>query len=159
MSDIPQQIDWHKIQRIISQSAYVYAHNASFDESFLSTKINTYVDKWRCTIDYIPWAEKGHTSRSLTHLAADHGYLNPYSHRALPDCLTLFNLISHNWLELKDNSQYRYIPVIAKKNSFKHKDVLKSRGYRWDGDQKAWIKQVREDFAQTEREVLSALLN
>lgn len=118
------------------------AHNASFDRPILKRILR--VDKpWIDTMTDIPYPESIKT-RSLGYLAYEHGFLNPFPHRALFDAMTMIKIAS--MYDFDEILKYADSPAlwIRASVSFDDKDKAKSRYYRWDPVNKFWVKQIKE---------------
>jgi DNA polymerase-3 subunit epsilon len=127
---------------------YAVAHNAPFDKGFYEAETKRHstgecVVPWIDTLQDVDYRTSGSTS--LSYLASDHGFLNPFSHRALFDVLTMFKVIS----------EYPPAQIIAWQNSpnvtlralvdFKTKDLAKPLGYKYQGPPtKHWLKTIKE---------------
>lgn len=84
------------------------------------------------------------TTRKLTHLAAEHGFLNPFAHRAVFDVLTMLSVVSrYDWEKVVANAKTPDITIQAVV-SYDRREEAKARGFRWDGDKKAWLKVIKE---------------
>ncbi len=91
-------------------------------------------------VDYPP--EKSDT-RKLVYLAALHGFLNPFAHRALFDVLTmLFVLKDYPIEDVLFNARQPTVELVAQV-SFANNQLAKDAGYRWEGDRKVWRKEVK----------------
>lgn len=88
-------------------------------------------------------------TRKLSYLAAEHGFLNPFPHRAVTDVLTMMQVVS----------QYDPDVIFARAKipsitvqavvSFDTRKKAQDRGYRWDADNKRWIKLIKAcDYEQ-----------
>jgi DNA polymerase III subunit epsilon len=100
-----------------------------------------------CDVPY-PAKIKG---RSLTLLAAEHGFINPFPHRAVTDVLTMMKIFS-----VYDLSQIEHIAnsptlVIRAKVSYDDREKAKARGYRWDKKKEIWTKPIK-DFQLAEEQ-------
>jgi len=88
-------------------------------------------------------------SSSLTYMAADHGFINPFPHRALTDVLTMLKLVSlYPFQEILDRAKSPRMVVRGCVN-FDNKDLAKEQGFRWQevGDMKfdkCWVKIVKQ---------------
>lgn len=139
-----RKIDWLKVRLLMQTSSIVIAHNADFDRSFLEARpeLAGLACHWGCSVKHILWRKKGFTTRSLNYLAADHGFINPFAHRALFDCATTFRLVAPHLNELVKNSYEPEIVVSATGAAFEKKDALRTQGYRWDQEVRVWKKRV-----------------
>lgn len=130
-----------------SEAEYMIAHNAPFDRTFLEKEVSLHLDAkfdhdWIDTRTDVPWRTKG--SRSLSYLAADHGFLNPFAHRALFDVMTLCKLISmYDFNEILERSKYPLIRIIADVG-YQNRELAKSKGFYWNGDKKYWFMDIKE---------------
>lgn len=152
-----QAIDWPLIRSFLQQSSIVIAHNADFDRSFLQKRSELAgIDcHWACSMKHIDWHAHGYKTRALNYLAADHGFINPFAHRALFDCAATFRLIGPYFQELVERSYMKEYRVFATAAPFESKDKLKSRAYRWDNQKRVWFKNVMEDGIAGERQFLA----
>lgn len=84
-----------------------------------------------------------HTSQKLSHLAGEHGFLNPFAHRALFDACTCSKLLSyysfHEVERIAQSPSHEYRAVV----SFEDRSKASKRGFRWDGDRKLWVKRIK----------------
>lgn len=151
-----QRIDWKLVREIIGRSSIVIAHNADFDRSFLeqSGHLEGLAPHWGCSMRHIDWQKHNFHTRSLNYLAADHGFVNPFAHRALFDCATTFRLVTPYLNELIQRSYEREIMIRATGSPFETKDLLRTRGYRWDPEVRCWGRVVPETLLAEEREFL-----
>lgn len=159
-----QNINWPLVNSIFNRSQIAIAHNASFDKSFLSRvpELAEAVNSlhWACSLRHIDWSSLGSRSMSLNHLAADHGFINPFAHRALFDCATTFRVISPYLDDLVTRSYERQYRLYAFQAHFDKKDLLKSQQFRWDSEKRVWYKDVIESqLAQEEEFLKSSIYN
>lgn len=105
-----------------------------------------------CDVPYPPHIK----TRSLKHLAAEHGFLNPFSHRALFDVLTMLKVLSfYDFDEVLALSKEPAVVIQALcvkpwEDDSKSTDEAKANGFRWDGKLKQWRKTVKRKFLQDE---------
>lgn len=89
-------------------------------------------------------------SRSLVTLCAEHGFLNPFPHRALFDVAAMFKLLSmYDFDEIMSIVSTPLVWVRAKV-SFENKDKAKDAYFRWDSVNKFWVKHLRESILKNE---------
>lgn len=151
-----QKIDWDAVIRYFQKASVIIAHNAAFDRSFLKrrTELAGLDNHWACSIRHIDWEGKGFKSSALNYLAADHGFVNPFAHRAVFDCATTFRLIAPHLNELMQRSWLKEYRIWATSAPFEAKDKLKNRRYRWDTERRTWFKTVTEEKLEEERSFL-----
>jgi DNA polymerase-3 subunit epsilon len=83
-----------KIKTYFHRADSVFAHNASFDRSFLYhmyPEVNEL--KWYCTMRNIPWKNYGFPNGKLLTLLQAHDITNHQTHRALDDITYLMDLL------------------------------------------------------------------
>lgn len=151
-----QRIDWNLVQTLVEEADILIAHNAPFDRGFLLRRpeIKVEAKHWACSLHHIAWKEHGFNTLSLNYLSCDHGFINPFAHRAIFDCATTFRLIQPYVRELIDSSFLNYYRIFANSAPYESKDILRTHGYRWDPDKKVWWKRLAEAKLETEREFL-----
>lgn len=95
-------------------------------------------------------------SRSLNHLALDQGFLNPFSHRAVFDVLTMCRVMSA--FEFDKIIAHSKIPwVIARALvDYDNKEKAKEMRFSWEkiGEEvfpKCWVKKIKEDQLEIEQ--------
>jgi DNA polymerase-3 subunit epsilon len=98
-------------------------------------------------IEY-PSFVKGH---SLSHIAADHGFLNPFPHTAMGDVMTLITVMKMGGYDLEDAYESAKQPLVEVQAlvSFDNKDLAKAAGFKWDGERKIWHKVMRQGRYQS----------
>lgn len=153
---VNQKIDWPLVRQYLEQASIVIAHNAAFDRSFLERQpeLSSLDLHWGCSQKHIDWHKHGFKSRALNYLACDHGFLNPFAHRAMFDCATTFRLITPYLGELINRSYEREFELLAHQAPFDKKDVLREQGYRWNQGSRVWGKKVFESQLPEERTFL-----
>lgn len=157
-------LDRARLHALVQKADLHVAHNMEFDRGFIQkdeffTSIEIPADvaptPWACTIKHIDWAAKGFRSAALNYLAADHGFVNPFPHRALFDCATTFRLMQPHFIELLTNFVQKSFRVYAWSSPFETKDKLRERRYQWDPGLKVWKKDVLESQLEGERAFLA----
>lgn len=138
------------IEKFLNESQYVMAANSKFDKGMLERLFN--IEK-KCLpelhwIDFLSDIEfpKEIKGRSVNHIAADHGIVNPFAHRALPDCLTLVAILERGKYDIEKIIEISKEPQITVRAvvSFDQKDEAKKHGFYWNGKEKNWYKIIRE---------------
>jgi DNA polymerase-3 subunit epsilon len=149
-----EKINWDFVRQHWQRASVIIAHNAEFDRNFLVRRpeLAPLAKHWACSMRHIDWTSKNFGSMKLQYLAADHGFANPFAHRAMFDCATTFRLIAPHLTELIERSYEPEFEVAAVGSPFETKDILKKRGYRWVN--KVWVKRVGQREIQGEREFL-----
>lgn len=158
-----QIIDPAVVAKFAAPASLVIAHNAAFDRRFLERFCDVFSPKpWACSFSQIDWAAEGFEGAKLAYLAQAAGFFYD-RHRAMHDCLATVELLAMQLprsgvtglSRLLDSARTVTWRVWAENSSFDLKDVLKARGYRWNGDPapqpRAWYIDVPE--AQREAEV------
>ena len=152
-------IDWESVSRVLNQADIIVAHNASFDRSFMDRYLPLSQDKvWVCSVSDINWPERGFGARGQEILCIWHGFYYE-SHRAMSDVDALIHLVTHEAeesdnaaLELIVNAAKPTYKIAALNSPFETKDILKSRRYRWDPQNRYWWKNLVLDEIDTEKE-------
>jgi len=159
LSEMADVIERHRPERIA-------AHNAEFDRSFLMAEIERVVSfsrkglfaglRWIDTKTDLPVADDSTSSR-LNHLAADHGFINPFRHRAAFDALTACLLIQRYPLEevlrRADSPTVTVQAVVTFEENQKAKDLR----FSWEPSTKRWVKKVKECDADALRKKAEAI--
>lgn len=141
---------------LIEQAEAVVAHNgAQFDSDFYAAEMSrlnipTIERTWIDTGLDLPFPPLVKT-RKLVHLCAEHGFLNPFAHRAVFDVLSMLTLFqkydAKAALELASQPWVKMQALV----SFDEKDLAKERGYYWaPAPKKQWLKAVR--LSQVDKE-------
>jgi DNA polymerase III alpha subunit (gram-positive type) len=138
-----------KVKTIAKHADYIVAHNGNeFDKKFMEEAWAQYSDtsislSWIDTLTDLSYPSKI-TSRKLNHLAADHGFLNPFAHRAIFDVLTMLEILSK--YDINEVVKMAASPTcrIYAKVSFEQKDLAKKEGFRWDAQARVWFKDIKE---------------
>ncbi len=153
-----ESIEWSVVKKYWDRASVVIAHNAEFDRAFLAARseLKQVTKHWACSFRHIDWRARHFGSLKLQYLAADHGFANPFAHRAMFDCATTFRLIAPHLSELIESSYEPEYEIIAVGSPFETKDILKQNGYRWDSEQRAWRKRIGARRLEAERSFLAA---
>lgn len=134
-----------ELRRLCEHGTHFMAHNAPFDFGFLREIDPIFESKsWIDTLTDIPFDEDIHKSKKLEHLGPSHGFLNPFSHRAIFDVLSMCKVASeYDFFEVVERSQMKTIRLVADV-TFHQKELAKEEGFRWDGIEKIWYKDFKE---------------
>lgn len=155
-----QRIDDAHVERIIKSSDVLIAHSAEFDRAFFDIRFPDMGDcLWACSVKDINWREHGFESAKLEYLLLKNGYFYD-GHRAATDCLAmiqLFAVVPNVLHELLENAQKTSYKILAKGVGYADREVVKKRGYRWNGDNRHWWTIVSEDDYADEKAFLEAL--
>lgn len=155
-----KRIDDSHVARIVNSSNVLIAHNAQFDRAFFDIRFPEMANKvWACSVKDIDWRAHGFESAKLEYLLLKNGYFYD-GHRAATDCLAmvqLFESVPNALPELLANAQKASFKILAKGVSYADREVVKKRGYRWDGDNRHWWTIVSEDAYAEEKAFLNAL--
>ena len=144
---------------MMSAADYIVAHNGTtFDKPILEAecareKLEMPSIPWIDTCQDVPYPPNIQT-RKLVHLSAEHDFLNPFKHRAVFDVLTMMTLVSQ--YNPQTIIMYNKAPNITIRAMVSYEDRAKasSKGYRWNAEQKLWLKVIK-DF-QLEEEIKNA---
>jgi len=161
-------IDPALVEAFIAPVALVIAHNASFDRRFLELFCPGFAAKpWGCSMTQVAWAEAGYEGTKLGYLAQASGFFYE-RHRAIHDCLATIELLARplsnsGTTALAQLLQQTRTPtwrIWAENSPYDFKDILKARGYRWNGDgngsPKAWYIDVVDAAREAEVAFLKA---
>lgn len=147
---VPSAVILRDLEGFIARADFVMAHNAPFDMAFRFNelkRIGVSPDLKKQVIDTLvdlPIDQDKHTSMRLPHLAASHGFLNPFPHRAVFDVLTMLKIASQYSLdEILLRAKTPTVKVVAQV-SFADKDLAKDAGFKWDGVGKVWFRTMKK---------------
>lgn len=134
------------------------ARNAEFDKGFVEREMKRagaeMPDRpWICTRNDVEYPEHI-TGRSQSHVAADHGFVNPFPHWAIGDVLTMLRIHQmgdYGWETPLAMAQSPLLRVVANV-SFERKDEAKELGFGWEPKTKKWFKDIRQLKFETEKE-------
>lgn len=158
------KLDAADIEAFIEEASIIVAHNASFDRKFVEASFSCFATKaWACSLSQVNWRDAGFESAKLEYLAYRQGFF--YSgHRAVTDCLAGIHVLSYPLndkpalAEMLDTARRKGFRLWAANSPFESKDLLKARGYRWnggeDGRPKAWYKDLADDELDAEQAFL-----
>jgi DNA polymerase-3 subunit epsilon len=162
------RIDPGAVAGFLADAALVIAHNAGFDRVFAEKLDPVFAQKpWACSMSQIDWRAEGLDGRKLDYLAFKSGLFYD-GHRAENDCLAAIELLSRPLprsgrpalLALLERARRPTVQIFAEGAPFDLKEVLKARGYRWNGEAngrpRAWWTEADEGDLETEIAFLEA---
>lgn len=82
-------------------------------------------------------------SKRLEYLAADHGFLNPFPHRALVDALTTAKLCSMYDADRVIKSAQSPLVSVTAKVDYDTRQLAQKLGFNWIPDLKVWKRTMR----------------
>lgn len=145
---IPSSGLFQTLQWYMDRATYFVAHNAPFDREFLREFFLRHQEvmpekPWIDTIQDVPYPKK-FKGRALTYLAAEHGFINPFPHRAVTDVMTMLKVLSHYDVELIAESAESPTLELTAMVSYDDRDKAKDAGFRWDGGDKKWKMKIKK---------------
>ncbi len=150
-----QRIDDASVASFLEGVSLVVAHNSKFDRVFLEKRLPVFETlPWGCSLAQVDWSGEGIGSAKLEYIAYQYGFFFE-AHRAEEDCFALLEILQQPLPKsgalvlgaiLNQLGQKSY-QLYATGSPFESKDVLKARGYRWDGDKKCWHTTLAGDDA------------
>jgi DNA polymerase III subunit epsilon len=157
LTGLKQLLSWYRIADAI------VAHNGhEFDYPLLERWAKKYglelPDKLRidtmCDIELPP-----KTIKKLVYMAADHGFLNPFPHRALFDVMTMLRIMDQYDLDKIIEAAKSPILIVKALVSFADNFKARARGFHAqyeNGKFKMWSLVVKECFLERERAAAQA---
>lgn len=147
-----QRIDEERVAAMLGSADLVLAHNAGFDRPFAEARLAQFAQlPWACSFADLDWKKEGRSSAKLTQLAMELGWFYD-AHRAEMDCHALLAVLTSPLssgqtglaclLAASGRPSYRLQATAA---PFEAKDILKGRGYRWDGGARVWHTRLGDE--------------
>jgi DNA polymerase-3 subunit epsilon len=160
-----QRFPDERVAEVLDGAVLVIAHNAAFDRPFAEKRWPALeAFPWACSLRDVPWRDgEGFDSGGLGALLLAHGVFFD-GHRAVEDGYAVLDLLGRTLPsdgELALNRMRRTagattVRLWAVQSPFDSKDLLKARGYRWNGAAKVWWTDVPEEALEAERAFLAA---
>jgi DNA polymerase III alpha subunit (gram-positive type) len=131
---------------------FIVAHNGTnFDFPMLEGNLEAFygtgksyfkkLKKMDTALD-VPYPPKMAT-RKLVHLAAEHGFLNPFPHSTLSDIRTMFKVLeAYSLEEVVARSESPALTLCAKV-VYETRELAKARRFYWDQEKQRWLKKVK----------------
>ena len=145
------------IQGMAATADFFCAHNAEFDKGFYEAECA----RQSVAPSKLPWidtrtdlphaAYQLGKSASLKYLACDHGFTYP-AHRAVNDVLAMFEILSRYDIDVVIKRASTPNVNVRAVVSFDDKQLAKERGYYWKPEKKLWIKPLKLDEVDAEKE-------
>ncbi len=147
------KLDESRVAAMLADADLVIAHNAGFDRPFVEARLAQFAQlSWACSFADLDWKKEGRGSAKLTQLALELGWFYD-AHRAEMDCHALLAVLASplpvsgqtglaQLLSVAARPSYRLQATAA---PFEAKDLLKARGYRWDGEQRVWHTRLGDE--------------
>jgi DNA polymerase-3 subunit epsilon len=139
---------------LMESAEFIVAHNGrNFDKPFLEETYNSIGLKmpekvWIDTMIDLPYPD-GMGTRKLSYLACEHGFVNPFPHRALTDVLTTLKILSqYDFDVVKEVAKSPLVQVIAQV-SYDERHKPRQAGFRWDSERKYWFLDIRKALVPT----------
>ena len=161
-----QQLNPEDVSEFAAPADLVVAHNAAFDRRFLERLCPVFCTMpWACSMTEIDWSAEGIEGTKLAYLAAVYGFFFD-RHRAVNDCLAAVELLSRSLprsgitglASLLTRARQTTWRIWAVNSPFELKELMKARGYRWNGQEnshpKAWYIDVTDDQKDAELDYL-----
>ena len=151
-----QRLDENRVAALLEGAEVVIAHNAGFDRPFVESRLPAFAKlDWACSFADIDWKAQGRGSAKLEGLAQALGLFYD-AHRAEMDCHALLAVLAqplpkaalpqHTGLaQLLQAAQQPSFRLSATNAPFDAKDQLKSRGYRWNAEQRVWGTRLNDE--------------
>lgn len=147
------KLDEQRVAGMLADADLVIAHNAGFDRPFVEARLAQFAQlPWACSFADLDWKKEGRGSAKLTQLALELGWFYD-AHRAEMDCHALLSVLASP-LPLSGQTGLAQLLSVAVRPSyrlqataapFEAKDLLKARGYRWDGEHRVWHTRLGDE--------------
>lgn len=158
------QIPWSEVENDMADVKLCVAHNAGFDRPVVERYSEVFIDKvWGCSASQIDWFHLAKvSSRSQEFLCWKIGKFFYSAHRALDDVQALTHLLHQPISEsrlpafhfLLQTVRQQKVMIKATGAPFEVKDDLKTRGYRWNANERVWQKTFDISQQQSEQDWL-----
>ncbi len=158
-----QAIDVEAASWLINCTSFVCAHNARFDRPRVERLLpSTVGQRWACSMTEIPWDSFGFDGRRLGDLLYGTGRFHE-AHRAVSDVDAVIALLRERpdgvctaLAIMLENARRPGWLIVARGAAFDLKELLRARGYRWDGCERAWVLECGDDRKDGECRWLAA---
>ncbi|MGH1468558.1 MAG: 3'-5' exonuclease [Bdellovibrionales bacterium] len=138
-----------ELSELMEAADYIVAHNGTgFDKPFLEHTYKSIGLKmpekiWIDTQIDLPFPD-GMGTRKLSYLSCEHGFINPFPHRAITDALSTLKLMAHyDFDTVVAVASTPLVQVIAQV-SYDERHKPRQAGFRWDSQRKFWYLDIRQ---------------
>lgn len=157
----PFEMTFMSLYQFLSQTNIYVAHNAPFDRGFLEHNLGTLNIRlenkhWINTVTHVPYPKKI-KHKNLTSLAAEHGFINPFPHRAITDVLTMLRVLSEYDIDAVLDISKQPVLTLWARVTYAEKDKAKAAGFYYDGTTKSWYKEILEKDLEEEKQKCAVL--
>lgn len=150
----PLKEGFDELDEMVEAATYIVAHNGNgFDRPFIETAYNkigmTFPEKtWIDTLTDLPYPD-GMGTRKLAYLACEHGFINPFPHRAITDVLTTLKIMAkYDFNIVEEVAKSPIIKVIAQVG-YEEREKPRRAGFRWDSQKRFWYLDIRKALVAT----------
>lgn len=158
------RIDDGRVEALLRDAALVIAHNAGYDRPMLERRFPGFArKKWACSLGDVPWATRfGVRGSKLDYLLLQRCGEFFDGHRAEHDCQAAIHVLAtccdkgNPFALLREAAARPTLRVRALGSPFESKDLLKARGYRWNGEARVWWRDCTPDTLDAELSWLCA---
>jgi len=148
---VGREIDEEAATKLLRSASIVVAHHSRFDRPWVERRLeNARGLAWACSMEQIDWQARGFDGRSLGFLLCQAGWFHE-GHRAGADVDAVIQLLRHRFEDggtalsmLLERASCPSWIIRAVGADFSVKDLLRSRGYRWDPSRKSWWIEVTD---------------
>jgi DNA polymerase-3 subunit epsilon len=158
-------IDDEAATALIGGASIVIAHNAKFDRPFIEQRLPVAAEAWwACSMNEVPWKAHGNPSSAVGALLMTHAEEYPAegaSHRADYDCAMTLHLLATPHADgtlpfstLLQSARRKTTRLQAVGAPYDKKDLMKARGYSWNGN--VWAIEVGPEVLDSETAWLEA---
>ena len=138
----------YELHDLAEHADYYVAHNAPFDRSFIEHAAAHFqfplkALPWIDTITDVPYPDSISTRR-LGYLAAEHGFLIPFAHRALFDVMAMLKVLSlYDFAEVVKLQASPTLTIYGR-HGYENNATAKEHGFKWDAESKQWFRNIKE---------------
>ncbi|MHA1592380.1 MAG: 3'-5' exonuclease [Candidatus Heimdallarchaeaceae archaeon] len=138
-----------QLVEFFKEAEYVVAHNGNLFDKIM---LKNFFDRYERILPETPWLDtrtdivypKHCVARNLIYLAAFHGFVNPFPHRALFDVMTMLKILDKYDVTQVIGRSLSPVVTLRANVSYNNKDLAKARGFMWSPENKFWYKDMKE---------------